>query len=270
MIGIEICTAYLLIHFGFGISQMPNKSPILPIVEDLPFIKCDVCQKAAKVLFKTIENQRSEKKLDEDDVLSIVEKSCDTDVLYGDWISRLDIVEKENDLKVVEHPQEGKCDRECKTISRSCEDIIGDIDTDIGELLWKNEMKLATFINHVCYKLTNSCKAKKKYVKGSHKDYKFVEMSEKEKQARDLMRNMKSVPGMPGMEMYSQDDLQNMREQMGVRNEDENQQDSEQSENYDEVYRTKLGFFETLKFFLNDLWKKIKYLFSYISYKKEL
>ena len=130
--------------------------------------------------------------MDEDDVLSIVEKSCDTEVSFGDWITRLDIVEVENGLKIVEHPEEGKCDRECKTISRSCEDIIGDIDTDIGELLWKNDLKLPTFINEVCYKLTKSCKKSNNiYVKGNRKDYKFVAMNEKEKQARELMRNMK-------------------------------------------------------------------------------
>ena len=75
------------------------------------------------------------------------------------------------------------------------------------------------------------------------------------------------------MEMYSQEDLQSMREQMGVKtdfDENEHQLNSEHQENYDDAFQTKLGFLEILKVLVNELWEKIKRFFSYISYKKEL
>ena len=63
MSGVEIFIVFIFLNLGYVGSQMPKKSPILPITEDLPFIKCDVCQKAAKVLFKTIQSHRTKKKV---------------------------------------------------------------------------------------------------------------------------------------------------------------------------------------------------------------
>ena len=40
--------------------QMPKKPPILPLVKDIPFIQCDVCQKAAKALFKRVKAKREQ------------------------------------------------------------------------------------------------------------------------------------------------------------------------------------------------------------------
>ena len=40
--------------------QMPKKPPILALVDDIPFIECDVCQKAAKVLFKSVKLKREQ------------------------------------------------------------------------------------------------------------------------------------------------------------------------------------------------------------------
>lgn len=89
----------------------------------------------------------------------------------------------------MEHKNEGRCKEECKTISRACHDAVGDIDTDIGELLWKNSLKLSPFINEVCYSLSEVCAKKKpKIKKGKRKDFKFIEMDEQEKEAIKMKR----------------------------------------------------------------------------------
>ena len=91
-----------------------------------------------------------------------------------------------------EYSKKGKCREECKTISRSCEDTIGDIDTDIGEILWKNDLKLSTFMNKVCHTLTNACTSKKpKYIPNKRKDFKFIEMTDKDIEAEKMFANMK-------------------------------------------------------------------------------
>ncbi len=128
----------------------------------------------------------------EDEILSVVEKSCDPDSKHGDWISRYDIIESNGILQVFEQELHSKCKQECKTIAKACEESVGDIDTDLGELLWKNELTLSQLINKVCYDLSNVCSKKQpKYVKGKRKDEVFVPMSEEEKKAFDMMKSMK-------------------------------------------------------------------------------
>ena len=89
----------------------------------------------------------------------------------------------------MEHKNEGRCKEECKTISRACHDAVGDIDTDVGELLWKNSLKMSPFINEVCYSLSKVCAKKRpKIQKGKRKDFKFIEMDEQEKEAIKMKR----------------------------------------------------------------------------------
>lgn len=130
--------------------------------------------------------------MDEDDILNVVEKSCDPDSPYGDWISKQDIMESSGALNVFEQEMYSKCQQECKTITKACEESIGDVDTDLGELLWKDTLTLSKLINKVCYEMTDACKKKPpKYIKGKRKDEVFTPMSKEEKKAYDLMKKMK-------------------------------------------------------------------------------
>jgi hypothetical protein len=36
-----------------------------------------------------------------------------------------------------EQPEAGVCGTECKTIAKAAEEIVGDHDTDVAEMLWK-------------------------------------------------------------------------------------------------------------------------------------
>ena len=79
-----------------GQGGLPQKPAPLPMTEDVPHIVCDVCQKAAKTLFKHVRTKRKEKepvKLSEEDVLNVVEKTCDPDNEFGEWITKLDVTE---------------------------------------------------------------------------------------------------------------------------------------------------------------------------------
>ena len=40
--------------------QMPKPPPIIPLVDDIPYIECDICQKAAKVLYKNVKAKREQ------------------------------------------------------------------------------------------------------------------------------------------------------------------------------------------------------------------
>lgn len=264
--------------------QMPKKPPIIPLVNDIPFIQCEVCQKAIKAVFKSVREKREEikpLKLGEDDILSMVEGTCDPDSDYGKWIRHYDIIEKDNSLKLQEHKNKGKCREECKTIARSCEQTIGDIDTDISEILWQNELKLSPLINKVCHKTSTVCSKKPKYKAGSRKDFKFMEMTEKDIEAEKMMSKMKGMPGMPGLEMYDPEDLKNMREDMGIDDkmieeykkkqqqqspgrEDEQQGQSSQKQQEDPYqYQSNMGFFDTVKAAGKDIYGKMKSVFGY-------
>lgn len=82
----------------------------------------------------------------------------------------------------MEHKNEGRCKEECKTISRACHDAVGDIDTDIGELLWKNSLKMSPFINKVCYSLSEVCaKRNPRLKKGKEKILNLLKWTNKRK-----------------------------------------------------------------------------------------
>ncbi len=124
--------------------------------------------------------------------MSVVENSCNPEHTRGDWISKYDIIESSGELRIFEQDLSSKCRQECKTIAKACEESIGDVDTDLGELLWKDSITLSKLINKVCYEMTSACSKKPpKYVKGKRKDEVFMPMSEDEKKAYDMMKQMK-------------------------------------------------------------------------------
>lgn len=245
---------------------MPKKPKPLPMTNDVPFIVCDVCQKAAKTLFKNIRQKRKETvplKMSEEDILNVVEKTCDPEHDHGNWITKLDVAEEKDKLKIVEHPKQGRCLEECKTIQYACESAIGDIDTDIGEILWKDEFKLASFVNEVCYSLSKKCSSKnnnKKWNgKGKRKDQKFIEMGEKELEAHKVMQNMKGIPGMPGMEMYSREDIAAMQEQMGGQPQPPSEEaDPVEDDTPEGNHSSNVSFLDFIKQIGRDIARKVK------------
>ena len=123
-----------------------------------------------------------------------MEKSCDPDKEEGEWISKIDVQQqKDGFLKLSEQSNYGKCRRECKTVSKACEDSVSEVDTDLAELLWRNELSLSKLINEVCYSLSSACrKGQAKMKAGQRKlDEDFMHMSEDERKADKLLKQMR-------------------------------------------------------------------------------
>eukprot|EP00794_Sanderia_malayensis_P008282 gene8282-9166_t len=242
-----------------GQMMQPNSKKYHALMDDIPFITCDVCQIAIKHIKKEVDKlqSNSRSKIDEDGILNVVESSCNPDHKWGDWITRYDIIESGGVLKVLKQESPSKCKQECKTIAKACEESIAEVDTDLGELLWKDSLTLSKLINKVCYKMTTACSKKPpKYRKGKRKDEIFMPMSEDEKKAYDMMKQMKSMQGMPGMEMYSKEDLANMQNQMSdSESSDQLPKQKSVEENFSEKpLSSNLGFFETIKIESKEYW----------------
>lgn len=69
---------------------------------------------------------------------------------------------------------------------------------------------------------------------------------------------------MPGMEMYSKEDLENMRKQFGDSNEElAVEQPSEKTKKNEMPYKTQVGFLDKVKAVGGDILNKIKKFFSF-------
>lgn len=122
-----------------------------------------------------------------------MEKSCSPDKEEGSWISKFDLIEKNGELRLSEQKDVGKCQRECQTISKACEESVADVDTDLAELLWKNKLSLSKLINEVCYSMSSVCKEKLPKLKSGERkvDEKFSILTEDEKKADEILKQMR-------------------------------------------------------------------------------
>lgn len=97
------------------------------------------------------------KKLEEIKIMDITEKICDTKKVPGSWILKQDVVEKGSALKLEEQGEEGECGSECKTIERTCMEIMDYRDTDIAEALVDEEMTKKQLLGLICKDLSGAC-----------------------------------------------------------------------------------------------------------------
>nr|XP_058946328.1 uncharacterized protein LOC131774331 [Pocillopora verrucosa] len=252
-------------------SQLPKKEKYYAIKEDIPHIKCETCQKAVKYLYgkthdmRTAEGTSKPKRLEEDKVIELVEKSCNPEKEEGSWISKIDLVEKDGELRLSEQTDVGKCKRECQTVSKACEESVGDVDTDLAELLWKDKLTLSRLINEVCYSMSRVCKGKKPKLKAGERkvDEEFHVMTEDEKKADEVLKQMRGMPGMPGMEMYSREDIEKMRDQLGDHRK-ENDESEEVLDSEGNLFHGEgVSFLQTVMNGLSWLWSWLKNLFGF-------
>lgn len=181
--------------------------------EDIPYIKCQVCEKLASEIFHQVQTKEAEispKKITEYQIIEIAENVCNLKKKEADWILKIDIVEKGDKLELVEQESEGQCNSECKTIERACQEVLGYVDTDAAEYLYKKKPQLNSLVNYVCKDLTDACTTEPPLVpKDRIPGEPFVAKSEKEAEMERLMKSMEGMPGAPGMKMYSREDLMN-------------------------------------------------------------
>ncbi|PNY16415.1 nucleophosmin-like protein [Trifolium pratense] len=220
-----------------------SKKPVgIARKEDIPYIKCQVCEILAKQLYQQVQSKKAEispKKISEYQIIEIAENVCNLKKVEADWILRIDIVEKEDRLELVEHDSEGQCNSECKTIERACQDVMGYSDTDVAEYLYKSKHDIDSLFNYLCKDLSKSCNTKPPPVpKDRTPGEPFVAKSSKEAEMEKLLKSMEGMPGAPGMKMYSRDDLMNMKN-FGGENEDDDE--DEEDDEGDAGFPSKLG-----------------------------
>ncbi|CAI5475799.1 unnamed protein product [Closterium sp. Yama58-4] len=230
--------------------------------EDVPLIKCGVCELLAKNLLRQVREKRqavAPKKLSELKIIELVESACDVSKDEGDWIQWLDVQEKGDKLELKEFPYPGDCRTECKTIQKACQEVMGFSDTDVAELLFSQPSILeAEFKKQLCHEMTPTCKKRPPPVpKGRKPGEAFRRKSSTEVERERMMRDMdlKSekyreenphAPRMPKMKLYSRDDLLKKTSVggmgMGDEEEDEDEEDGEgEEEDPEEKLRNELG-----------------------------
>ncbi|KAK4342463.1 hypothetical protein RND71_038279 [Anisodus tanguticus] len=206
---------FMVITIMLPIVQCSKKAVGVARKEDIPYIKCEVCEKLAYQLYHQVQNKQSEispKKILEYQIIEISENVCNLKKQEADWILKIDIVEQGDRLELVEQDSEGQCNSECKTIERACQDVMDYSDTDVAEYLYNNKPDLDSLKSFLCKDLTKACsKAPPPVPKNRAPGEPFVAKSSKEAEMEKLMRSMQGMPGAPGMQMYSREDLMNQK-----------------------------------------------------------
>ncbi|KAG7545724.1 Saposin B type domain [Arabidopsis suecica] len=222
------------------VSDAAKKPSSAPRKEDVPYIKCQVCEKLASRLHQLVkekQQQISPKKISEYEIIEIAENVCNLKKEEADWMLKIDIVEKGDKLVLVEQAEEGMCNSKCKTIENACQKVIGYSDTDVSEYIYKSKPDLVSLVNHLCKDLTDACSKKPPPV---HKDRvpgePFVAKPSKDAEMDKILRSMQGMPGAPGMKVYSREDI----EKGNIGNEEDDGDDDEDEEE-DEKFPKNLG-----------------------------
>ncbi|XP_039143126.1 nucleophosmin [Dioscorea cayenensis subsp. rotundata] len=234
----------LLLLF-FSCSPLAFASPKKPVSvarrEDIPFIKCQVCEKIAREIHNLVQKKEalvSPKKVSEFQIIEIAENVCNLKKEEADWILRIDVVEKGDKLELVDQGTEGQCNSECKTIERACQEVMGYSDTDVAEYLYKSKPSVDALIDFLCNDLSKACSVKPPPVpKDRVPGEPFVAKSSKEAEMEKILKSMEGMPGAPNMKMYSREDLMNMNN-FGGEDDDE---DDEDDEDEDDKFPANLG-----------------------------
>ncbi|KAG9456563.1 hypothetical protein H6P81_001071 [Aristolochia fimbriata] len=209
--------AVLLISLVFlaslGISDAAKKAVPTARKEDVPYIKCQVCEKLTAQLLQQVQKKESQifpKKVSEFQIIEIAENVCNLKKEEGDWIFQIDIAENGDALELVEQGTEGECNSECKTIERACQEVLGYSDTDVAEFLFNKKPDMGSLFKFLCKDLTMACSTKPPPLpKGRVPGESFQPKSSKEAEMEKILRSMQGIPGAPSMKMYSKEDILN-------------------------------------------------------------
>ncbi len=129
-------------------------------------------------------------------------QACDPDTDAGDWIARIDLVEKGRALTLAEQSGPGKCGTECRTVARACADVLGDHDTDLAEAVFTaapGAAARAWLEGKLCRELSSVCAKPPPPLPASRpRGPAFEPKSEQEVEMDRMMRSMAGIPGMPG------------------------------------------------------------------------
>lgn len=158
-----VVVSVLLVSAWVPVSRCSKKPLTVARKEDIPYIKCQVCEKLAAQLYHQVQKKQAEispKKISEYQIIEMAENVCNLKKAEADWILQIDIVEQGDKLELVEQDSEGQCNSECKTIERACQEVMGYSDTDVAEFLYKSKPNIDSLVSFLCKDLTKACSTK--------------------------------------------------------------------------------------------------------------
>ncbi|CAN8326496.1 unnamed protein product [Cochlearia groenlandica] len=232
-------------------AKKPSSSK--PRKEDVPYIKCQVCEKLAYRLHELVKEKQehiSPKKISEYEIIEITENVCNLKKDDGDWIPKIDIVEIGDKLELVEQEEEGICESECKTIQAACQEVIGYSDTDVAEYIYKSKPPLVSLVNHLCKDMTDACAKKpppvpKDRVHGEPFVEKPYQNARMDKAMRTITGDMPRPPS--GMNVFSSEDLEKYKQNPEKFKKENEKVDEEEEEEEDEKFTKNLVHNKGLK-----------------------
>eukprot|EP00898_Chlorokybus_atmophyticus_P001851 jgi/Chlat1/2667/Chrsp18S02982 len=201
--------------------------------EDVPFIKCGVCETLVRNTARQVKAWRdSGRKVKEIDVIELVEKSCDPTKDEGEWITKIDLVEQGDVLALEEQDSAGECKSECKTIARACEEVLGNEDVDYAEVLHRGEHGRAQLTDLLCRRLSDACKHKPPPLPADRvPGPAFQPISAEDLERNRMLAKMKSMPGMGKSEMYRKEDLMRKLAVASAEDDDDEEEDDDDDGN---------------------------------------
>lgn len=171
-----------------------KKAKPAPLNEDLPYLKCPVCQAVAaeslrqvqalasqekparptKRRFETSSSAGSLEEATEDLLQSMCDPENDGSKSFGQpaksdagkWISEFDVA-KSGAALVLQRQSAGHCRRECRTIAKACESVLMALtegDEDLAAYLVKaakEKLSAGTVSQRMCTKMAGVCKKKR-------------------------------------------------------------------------------------------------------------
>ncbi|KAE8712549.1 Mitochondrial substrate carrier family protein P [Hibiscus syriacus] len=210
----------LILSTVLPVALCAQKPVAAPRKEDIPYIKCQVCEKLASQLYQQVQSKQAQispKKISEYQIIEIAENVCNLKKEEADWILKIDIVEQGDKLELVEQDAEGICNTECYGYS----------DTDVAEYIYTSKPDIESLANYLCKDLTKACKTKppplpKDRIPGEP----FVPKPTKEAEMEKMLRSMEGIPGAPSMKMYSREEL--MKNNFGLDADDDDDDDEDE------------------------------------------
>lgn len=206
---------------------------------DLGPIACEVCGAVVKNLHEQVTYNREQygpkspkgKKMPEEVVSDILDGVCEAEGAGGKWIRHLDIQStavdgnnKKRKLYLEGHDSAGKCQKECETIKKSCQNLLEEELEDRDDLQallyvdkkfkkYAGDSGVLDLIGHVCKNMVGRCKKSVTYStsKYEREDEEFIEVSEKDLEMEKLMAEMQGMGmGGQGLSMYDREDMEGM------------------------------------------------------------
>lgn len=178
-----------------AVGQKPTR-----LAKSEPYIKCDVCKKAAGEAWSLVEKKAKAVpygKIGEIEIGEIIESVCDSDDDNGEWMAFYDIVQNGTGkpLELIKQENFGECRRECTTVLHACRAILDEHRDDMTEMLFKHfrsadedgkpskkkdVLTSSKYTSRVCKKMSSACPGKTVPQGFKHRDENWMPLIDEE------------------------------------------------------------------------------------------